>query len=69
MSYLDAISLTSLVHIRNDDNLAYILEQLGNDDYLKHNFGDCLGPQFSIPGLIEVLLNAPGIHNTTTTVS
>ncbi len=54
----DALSLTSLTRIHNDENSQSILEHLKTDEFVKHDYSDCLRPEFTIPGLIASLLDA-----------
>ena len=54
----DALSITSLIHIHNHENSQLILENLKEDKFVKHDYSDCLKPEYSIPGLIASLLNA-----------
>lgn len=60
-SFSDALSLTNLTHIHNNENLQSILKHLKTDEFTKHDYGDCLRPEFTIPGLIASLLDACNI--------
>lgn len=51
----DALSLTSLGFIRNDESLRLILKHLGTDEFVKHDFSDCLEPHYSVPDLVASL--------------
>jgi hypothetical protein len=55
---LDALPLSSLIHIQNDENLQSILEHLKRDEFVKHDYSDCLRPEYTIPGLIASWLDA-----------
>ena len=57
----DAISITYLTHIRDIGNLQLILGHLKKDEFVKHDYSDCLGPEYTIPGLIVSLLDACNI--------
>jgi len=61
ISFLDALSLTNLTYIHNNENLQLILKHLKIDEFVKHNYGDCLRPEYTIPGLIASLLDACNI--------
>jgi len=54
----DAISITYLTHIRDIGNLQLILGHLKKDEFVKHDYSDCLGPEYTIPGVIASLLDA-----------
>ena len=60
-SFLDALSLFYLTHIHTDKNSKLILEHLKTDKFVKHDYSDCLGPRYTIPGLIASLLDAGNI--------
>lgn len=57
-SFLDALSITRLTQIHNDENSRSILEHLKTDEFVKHDYSDCLRPAYTIPGLIATLLGA-----------
>ena len=61
MCFSDALSLTNLTHIHNNENLQSILKHLKTDEFVKHDYSDCLRPEFTIPGLIASLLDACNI--------
>lgn len=56
--FSDALSLTYLMNIPNDENSQSILEHLKRDEFVKHDYSDCLKPEYTIPGLITILLDA-----------
>ena len=58
MLILDALSLTYLANIHNNENSRYILEHLKTDEFVKHDYDDCLRPEYTFPGLIASLLDA-----------
>jgi len=60
-SFSDALSLTNLTHIHNNENLQSILKHLKTDEFIKHDYSDCLRPEYTIPGLITSLLDACNI--------
>ena len=60
-SFPDALSLFYLARIPNDENSRSILEHLKTDAFVKHDYSDCLGSGYTIPGLIASLLNACSI--------
>ena len=55
--FSDALLLTNLTHIHNNENLQLILKYLKIDEFVKYDYSDCLRPEFTIPGLIVSLLN------------
>ncbi|KAL6714255.1 hypothetical protein ACLMJK_007678 [Lecanora helva] len=57
-SFLDALSVSRLTRIHNDENPRSILEHLQTDEFVKHDYSDCLRPEYTIPGLIATLLGA-----------
>lgn len=57
-SFSDALSLTNLANIHTNENLQSIVEHFKTDEFVKHDYGDCLGPEYTIPGLIASLLDA-----------
>ena len=57
MSFSDALFLTYLTHIHNDENSQSILNHLRTDEFVKHDYSDCLRPEYTIPGLIASLLD------------
>ncbi len=61
MSFSDALSLSNLTHIHNNENLQTILNHLKTDEFVKHDYSDCLRPEYTIPGLIASLLDACNI--------
>ena len=60
-SFSDALSLTNLTHIHNDESLQSILQHLKTDEFMKYDYRDCLRPEFTIPGLIASLGDACNI--------
>ena len=60
-SFSDALSLTNLTHIHNNENLQSILKHFKTNDFVKHDYSDCLRPEYTIPGLIASLLDACNI--------
>ncbi|MCJ1456662.1 hypothetical protein MMC28_007024 [Mycoblastus sanguinarius] len=54
----DAISITYLTHIHNNENSRLILEYLKKDEFVKHDYSDCLRPEYTIPGLIASLIDS-----------
>lgn len=61
MPFSDALSLTYLTRIHNNENAQSILEHLKTDEFVKHEYRDCLGPEYTIPSLIASLLDACNI--------
>lgn len=59
--FSDALSLTNLTHIHNNENLQSILKHLKTDEFMKHDYSDCLRPEYTIPGLIASLLDTSNI--------
>ena len=57
----DAISITYLTRIHNSRNSQLILQHLKTDEFVKHDYSDCLRPEYTIPGLIASLLDASNI--------
>lgn len=57
MSFSDALSLSSLCRIQDDEHSQPIIEHLKTDEFVKHDYSDCLGPEYTIPGLIACLLD------------
>ena len=57
----DALSLTNLTHIHNNEKLQSILKHLKTDEFVKYDYSDCLRPEFTIPGLIASLLDTCNI--------
>ncbi|KAI4260730.1 MAG: hypothetical protein LQ352_000122 [Teloschistes flavicans] len=57
-SFSDALSLTNLTHIHHNESLQPILKHFKTDEFVKHDYGDCLRPEYTIPGLIASLLDA-----------
>lgn len=60
-SFSDALSLTNLTHIHNNENFQSVLEHLKRDEFVTHDYSDCLRPEYTIPGLIASLLDASNI--------
>jgi len=58
ISISDAISISYLTHIHDIENLQLILGHLKKDEFVKHDYSDCLRPVYTIPGLIASLLDA-----------
>ena len=56
-SFSDALSLTNLTHIHNNENLQSILQHFKTDEFVKHDYSDCLRPEYTIPGLIASLVD------------
>lgn len=61
ISLSDALSLTNLTHIHNNKNFQSILKHLKADKFIKHDYNDCLRPEYTIPGLIASLLDTCNI--------
>ena len=57
----DAIFITYLIHIRDIENLQLILEHLKKDEFIKHDYSDCLEFKYIILDLIVSLLDACNI--------
>ena len=57
----DALSLSYLTGIRNKGNAESILEYLTSEQFVRYDYGDCLGPEYTIPGLIASLLHGYNI--------
>lgn len=57
-SFTDALSVTYLTSIHNDDNSQCILEHFKTDEFVKDDYSDCLRPEYTIPGLVQSLLDA-----------
>lgn len=55
-SFSDALSLTNLMNISNNENMQSILRHFKTDEFVRHDYSDCLQPGYTIPGLIESLL-------------
>ena len=55
-SFPDALSIFYLTRIHNDEKQS-ILKHLKTDEYTKHDYSDCLRPEYTIPGLIASLLD------------
>lgn len=58
---LGAFSLTNLTYLGDGQALQPIIEYLKSDEYVSCDYGDCLRPQYSIPGIIECLLEGNNI--------
>ena len=59
--FSDALSLTNLIHIYNNENLQSILKHFKTDEFVKYDYSDCLKPEFIIFGFIAFLLDACNI--------
>ena len=57
----DALSLTNLIDIRNNENRQSILRHFKKDEFVQHNYTDCLRPKYTIPSLIACLLDVGNI--------
>jgi hypothetical protein len=55
MSFPDALSPTYLSRIRNEADVWSIVEHFKRDELVNHDYSDCLGPKYTIPGLIASL--------------
>ncbi|KAF2191261.1 hypothetical protein K469DRAFT_367754 [Zopfia rhizophila CBS 207.26] len=63
--FINAVSISDLVRIRNDANSQSILEHLTTDAFVAYDYSDCLSPSYTIPGLIASHLDSVGwIANT-----
>ncbi len=40
----------------SDDGFEYIRKQLLQEEYVTYDFGDCLKPEYTIPGLIAYMV-------------
>ena len=58
MQFLDPLSLSALGFIRNDESLRLILKHFGTEEFVNHDFNDCLEPRYSIPGLVAYLASS-----------
>lgn len=56
-SFPDALSLFYLTRFQNDENSRSILEHFKTDEFVKHDYSDCLRPEYTISGLIAYLLD------------
>lgn len=61
--FIDALSTTELIRIRDNINYESILEYLSGDTVVMWNYDDCLTPHYTIPGLIASLLSSVGISD------
>ena len=61
MTFLDALSLFCLGRIPTDESSELILKHFNTDEFVKHDYSDCLGPDYTIPSLIASLLKACSI--------
>lgn len=59
--FSDALSTTYLIHIRGDENLQSILGHFRTEEFVTHDYSDCLSPEYTIPGLIASLLHPNSI--------
>ena len=59
--FSDVLFITYLLYIHNSQNSRLILEHFKRDEFIKYEYGDCLGPEYTIPGLIASLLDACNI--------
>jgi hypothetical protein len=50
--------------VRHDEAFEYLLGHLGREEFVKHDFSDCLGPRYSIPGLVACWVTTLHIANT-----
>lgn len=55
---LDALSLSNLMNIHNEENLRSILRYFTAGEFTKHDYSNCLKPGYTIPGLIASLVDA-----------
>ena len=55
-SHLDPLSPTSLLSI-DEEGFQGVSKTLTKDEYVKHDFSDCLRPEYTIPGLITHMIN------------
>lgn len=53
---LDPLSPTYLLSI-DEEGFQRILKTLTKDEYVKHDFSDCLRPEYTIPGLITHMVH------------
>lgn len=44
------------------DNFDAVVKHLEKHDFARCEYGDCLGPQYTVPGLIASLLKADNIE-------
>ena len=61
MFLIDALSVTYLTYIRDNESPQSILEHLKRDEFVKHDYSDCLRPEYTIPGFIASLLETCNI--------
>ena len=54
--HLDPLSPTSLINI-DEEGFQCVLKTLIKDEYVKHDFDDCLRPEYTIPGLITHIIH------------
>ena len=57
ISFSDALSLINLIYIYNNENLKSILIYFKADEFVKHNYNDCLKLEYIIFNLITSLFN------------
>lgn len=55
------MSIFHLMNIRNREGAKSIPKYLKTDEFLNHDYSDCLSPQYTIPGLIISLLTSKDV--------
>jgi len=58
---IDALSIIYLTDIHGHENSQTILDHLKRDEFVKHDYSDCLRPEYTILDLIASLLDACNI--------
>ena len=59
--FSDALSFINFTHIHNNENLQSIFKHFKTNEFVKHNYNDCLKSEFIIFDFIAFLLNACNI--------
>ena len=47
-----------LTYIHDNESPQSIIQYLTRDEFVKHDYSDCLRPEYTIPGLVASLLDA-----------
>ena len=61
ITFLDALSSFYLDRISSNENSVLVLQHFNTDEFVKHDYSDCLRPEYTIPGLIASLLKSCSI--------